>query len=234
MYRKKFRGLISKGTANYCTKNAFLSVVFSSLNFERASIVLHKLFRRTNFSSPFAAPSPLSKSVEIEAGEISASRKATSTSGISDNWSSMKNQLRTFAKSLPFVKESETVAAAPAAILHSHPATSASQDKNASLDSPHLMGTSQINTHSTATSSANDSLLQVLSPLNVSRQERLFLPARQGEGIIKTWSSLRLPLSTVSPEQIIRQVRELFHAHKVSTNSSIHKHRFLVIVRAKV
>ena len=41
----------------------------------------------------------------------------------------------------------------------------------------------------------NATLLGLLSPMNVSKSELLFLPATQGEGIIKTWGSLHLPVT---------------------------------------
>eukprot|EP01036_Dinobryon_divergens_P032231 gene32230-41774_t len=70
---------------------------------------------------------------------------------------------------------------------------------------------------------ANATLLGLLGPLNVSRSELLFLPASQGESIIKTWGSLHLPLTDRSNESL-GQVLDLFGGGS----------KVLVVFRARV
>eukprot|EP00597_Dinobryon_sp_UTEXLB2267_P003547 CAMPEP_0170073750 /NCGR_PEP_ID=MMETSP0019_2-20121128/11139_1 /TAXON_ID=98059 /ORGANISM="Dinobryon sp., Strain UTEXLB2267" /LENGTH=522 /DNA_ID=CAMNT_0010283535 /DNA_START=351 /DNA_END=1919 /DNA_ORIENTATION=+ len=115
----------------YCVFREIGSVVFSSLNFERAGIVLHKLFRGTD---PAQGP------------------------------------------------------------------------QDAALADPRL--------------------LAELSPLQVAQSERLFLPTRQGEGLVRTWGSLQLEQA-----QQLQPVLALFDQFRPPGDP---RSRILVVVRARL
>ena len=197
------------------------SVVFSSLNFERSSIVLHKLFRNVDLLAQAQAQVQVqvqtqgaedargepqsadggadaanltSAAVEVAAAPTTATAVGKFSATVRRRWQSavalLQGQRGRGQGSTGGASASDQSRIGSGGSIISSSNSNSSSSFNSSLSSP-AAGAGR-----PAWSPAlNATLLGLLSPMNVSKSELLFLPATQGEGIIKTWGSLHLPVT---------------------------------------
>ncbi len=199
------------------------SVVFSSLNFERSSIVLHKLFRNVDLLAQAQVQTKVQVQSQSEGAEDARGEPQSADGGAdAANLTSAAVEVAaapTTATATAVGKFSATLRRrwqSAVALLQGQRGRGQGSTGGASASDQSRVGSSSSSSSNSNSSSSfnsslslpaagagrpawspalNATLLGLLSPMNVSKSELLFLPATQGEGIIKTWGSLHLPVT---------------------------------------